>query len=162
LLPVPPSLETRTKRGFPHFHSDDGARRCLAIPAPETGTGETLEVQATRWLQRADDIYAASTANGDVRGQVQSLTAAFRGLELQHRSEQREAAAPESDGDAMTLQEIDKILAKWDRVAKSTDERTSQLAISKLRQVGAFDLYEVFTRVWDQPALKQRLLRFLQ
>src|SRR5208337_1134137 len=24
LLPVPPSLETRTKRGFPHFHSDDG------------------------------------------------------------------------------------------------------------------------------------------
>jgi hypothetical protein len=23
LLPVPPSLETRTKRGFPHFHSDD-------------------------------------------------------------------------------------------------------------------------------------------
>ena len=28
LLPVPPSLETRTKRGFPHFHSDygDGTR----------------------------------------------------------------------------------------------------------------------------------------
>ena len=24
LLPVPPSLETCTKRGFPHFHSDDG------------------------------------------------------------------------------------------------------------------------------------------
>jgi len=24
LLLVPPSLETRTKRGFPHFHSDDG------------------------------------------------------------------------------------------------------------------------------------------
>ena len=31
LLPVPPSLETRTKRGFPHFHSDDRGGFLLAM-----------------------------------------------------------------------------------------------------------------------------------
>src|SRR5260370_41714291 len=35
LLPVPPSLETRTKRGFPHFHSDDdGGLLTATTPNP--------------------------------------------------------------------------------------------------------------------------------
>ena len=35
LLPVPLSLETRTKRGFPHFHSDDGGGLLTATrPSP--------------------------------------------------------------------------------------------------------------------------------
>jgi hypothetical protein len=36
LPPVPPSLETRTRRGFPHFHSDDGGREVDSdMPRPQ-------------------------------------------------------------------------------------------------------------------------------
>src|SRR5258707_12345936 len=35
LPPVPPSLETRTRHGFPHFHSDDGGGMLAATcPGP--------------------------------------------------------------------------------------------------------------------------------
>ena len=47
LLPVPPSLETRTKRGFPHFHSDHGGGLLIATsPNPNKIGG------AYRFLRR--------------------------------------------------------------------------------------------------------------
>jgi hypothetical protein len=82
--------------------------------APDSGNGESLEVQAEKWLSRADDIYATSTANGDVRGQVQSLTAAFRGLELQAKAESRAAESVSVTGsDApVTIEYMDSIIRK--------------------------------------------------
>jgi hypothetical protein len=42
LLPVPPSLETRTKRGFPYFHSDHGGGLLIATrPNPNKIGGLT-------------------------------------------------------------------------------------------------------------------------
>ena len=138
------------------------SRNCLVVPAPAPESSDgALEVQAARWLRRADDIYAASTANGDVRGQVQSLTAAFRGLELQHRAEQREAAAtPEPDREQLSLQDIDRIAKAWDNAQVETANRTSALAMTEARRLRCNDLYEVFVKTWDQPSLRQRLLDF--
>jgi hypothetical protein len=39
LLPVPPSLETRTKRGFPHLHSDDDGGLLTATTTNPTKIG---------------------------------------------------------------------------------------------------------------------------
>jgi hypothetical protein len=89
------------------------ARHRNPAPAPATENGETLEVQAARWLSRADDVYASSTANQDTRGQVQALTAAFRGLELQHKSEKAAEAAPvPGAGHPATIEMMDEIIQR--------------------------------------------------
>ena len=49
LLPVPPSLETRTKRGFPHFHSDHGGGLLIATrPNPNKIGGAYRFLRRTR------------------------------------------------------------------------------------------------------------------
>jgi hypothetical protein len=88
------------------------SKPATAAAVPESGDGESLEAQAARWLSRADDIYDRSIVDGDVRGQVQALTGAFRGLELQHRAELKaaEAAPPTGDAAPVTIEEIDRIV----------------------------------------------------
>jgi hypothetical protein len=100
--------------GVSRFALSRHLRHSNQAPVATADNGETLEAQAARWLQRADDIYACSTVNGDVRGQVQSLTAAFRGLELQHKSELRDAESPPpANGETpVTLEEIDRIVQR--------------------------------------------------
>ena len=46
LLPVPPSLETRTKRGFPHFHSDHGGGLLIATSPNPNKIGGGLQIPA--------------------------------------------------------------------------------------------------------------------
>ena len=57
LLPVPPSLETRTKRGFPHFHSDHGGGLLIATsPNPNKIGGAYRFLRRTAagaWQNRA-------------------------------------------------------------------------------------------------------------
>jgi hypothetical protein len=98
--------------GVSRFALSRHVRHSAPAPMPEPGTSEPLETQAARWMERADAIYQASTANGDVRGQVQALTGAFRGLELQHRAELKvaESTPPAGDGTPVTIEEIDRIV----------------------------------------------------
>jgi hypothetical protein len=58
--------------------------RCLA-PAPTNGdsTGD----QISKWLDRADDLYLQAGVNGDVKSQVQALSAAVRSLQAEQRNE---------------------------------------------------------------------------
>ncbi len=88
--------------------------KAVAVPENGDGGGDSLEAQAARWLQRADDIYDRSIVDGDVRGQVQALTGAFRGLELQHRAELKAAEAAPAPGDSapITIELLDEIIQR--------------------------------------------------
>jgi hypothetical protein len=59
--------------------------RCLA-PAP-TANGDSTGGQIEKWLRRADDLYLAAGVNGDVKSQVQALSAAVRSLQAEQRNE---------------------------------------------------------------------------
>lgn len=137
--------------GVSRFALSRHLRHSKSAPAPEPGTGETLEVQATRWLQRADDIYATSTENGDVRGQVQSLTAAFRGLELQHRAELRTAqSAPPAGADApVTIEMMDEILQRTEAEIAATPRGR---ALSEL-QSASDRFLEIAGQLYHDPEL---------
>lgn len=114
--------------------------------APENGDGESLEAQAEKWLRRADDIYATSTANQDARGQVQALTAAFRGLELQHKSEKAAEDAPPADGvEPVTIAMIDALVQS--ELAKSPRGRNQNRLYSAPDKV-----LELAARLADNPA----------
>jgi hypothetical protein len=92
------------------------ARKCLTAavaPIPESNAA-TLEAQAAVWLARADAIYELATATQDIRGQVQAVTSAFRGLELQHRAEKTETTAADapSTGEVVTIEKMDEIIRR--------------------------------------------------
>src|ERR1017187_7744230 len=62
--------------------------KCLhPVSTGESSTGDQLE----KWLRRADDLYLAAGANGDVRSQVSSLSAAVRSLQSAQRHEAKRA-----------------------------------------------------------------------
>jgi hypothetical protein len=63
-------------------------RNCLAAAPSATNDDDSQEV--ARWLGRAEQIFQASTINGDVRGMVASLTAALRSLEVRAKAKERE------------------------------------------------------------------------
>jgi hypothetical protein len=71
---------------------------------------DSLESQAALWLSRADDIYSQSAISGDVRGQAQALTGAFRGLELKARQFERDAerAAQNCPDDKIDVRALDQ------------------------------------------------------
>jgi hypothetical protein len=136
-------------------------RNCLApAPAP-TGTGDSRE-EVAKWLRRADDQYLLASANSDQRGAVASLVAGLRAAESLTRCEEREAeAAPDAEGDGkLSVEVMDRVVAWWDRVQAENDEKSTQLALEEAQRLRCPDLYEVFLRLWDSPALKERVLEF--
>ena len=63
-------------------------RNCLSSVPVVTATGSTWG-QLDRWLNRADELYLAAGANGDVRSQVAALSAAVRSLQAEMKREEK-------------------------------------------------------------------------
>jgi hypothetical protein len=76
-----------TSMGLSAYSLSRHRRNCLTAPLARNND-DSQEI--ARWLLRAEEIYQASTINGDVRGMVASLTAALRSLEVRAKAKERE------------------------------------------------------------------------
>ena len=87
-------------------------KNCLA-PAP-TGS-ETTGDQLEKWLRRADDLYLAAGANGDVRSQVSALSAAVRSLQAaqRHESKRQEQSEKQNPSGQMMVDHLDEVVHKY-------------------------------------------------
>jgi hypothetical protein len=78
------------------------------------------EAQLKLWVQRADDLYNASGAALDLRGQSAAISAAFRAMEFrfkhQERMEEQVARDLPSDPEAWTGQEREKMRSYLDEI----------------------------------------------
>ena len=93
------------------------ARHGKNAPAPATEISD-LAKEAETWRIRANQAWEQSVAEGDRRGQTQSLAVALRGLELAYKQAERDAeAAPAAGTGGVNLEEIDRIMQ--DENAKS-------------------------------------------
>jgi hypothetical protein len=72
-------------------------RNCLAVAQPANGDGES---QLDLWIQRADDLYLASGAALDLRGQSAAITAAFRAMDFKWKHDERLQEQNERDNPA--------------------------------------------------------------
>jgi hypothetical protein len=94
-------------------------RRCLA--AQPVVTAEVNDnSQLALWVQRASDLYVASGAALDLRGQSAAISAAFRAMEFrfkhQERMEEQVARDLPSDPGAWTGQEREKMRSYLDEI----------------------------------------------
>jgi hypothetical protein len=101
-------------------------RNCLT-PTATTPTGDGA---LALWLQRADDLYNASGAALDLRGQAQAITTAFRALEIKRKHEEKtqeqEARELPTDTRLWTDDEGDKFRAWLDALICNANEKKTQ------------------------------------
>jgi hypothetical protein len=85
--------------------------KCLhPVSTGESSTDDQLE----KWLRRADDLYLAAGANGDVRSQVSSLSAAVRSLQSAQRHEAKRAEQDEKpSAGQMQVNHLDAVVEKY-------------------------------------------------
>ena len=132
-------------------------------PTPVTPeSADSLEARAALWRERADQLWHTATADADSRAMAQAVSAGLRSVELQARQKEREAeAAPDAEDDGkLSVEVLDKIVAWWDRVQAENDEKFTKLALEEAKRLRCPDLYQVFLKLWDSPALKERVLEF--
>jgi hypothetical protein len=98
-------------------------KKLTLLPPDDT----SLETQLALWTQRANDLYIASGAQLDLRGQSQAVAAGFRALEfsLRNREKLADQAAREQplDGQTFTPEESSRFVKYIDSVLEATENR---------------------------------------
>ncbi len=101
-------------------------RNCLAVQSAVAAEGDN-ESQLALWVQRANDLYIASGAALDLRGQSAAISAAFRAMEFRFKHQERlqEQAARDLPHDPAlwTSEEAGKFLAWLDSIVAEADAR---------------------------------------
>jgi hypothetical protein len=114
-------------------------RRCLAVAQSANSDGKS---QLALWIQRADDLYLASGAALDLRGQSAAITAAFRAMEFKWKHDERLQEQNERDNPAhewntnerdeayvRDLHSVDRLLSESEALTKIGD--TPQMTLRK-------------------------------
>ena len=120
--------------GISPFALSRHKRNCLTpAPAPPTGNSVDAESQLALWIQRADDLYNASGAALDLRGQSAAIAAAFRAMEFQLKHQERlhEQAVRDLPRDSRlwTEDEAAKFLDWMDSIVRAADEKMNQRVV---------------------------------
>jgi hypothetical protein len=136
-------------------------RNCLTAPFARNND-DSQEI--ARWLLRAEEIYQASTINGDVRGMVASLTAALRSLEVRAKAKEREreqVSRDLPDVNGWTGEEAARFRAWMDvQIAEaaatpyaSLDAKMLDLSIKLEERSDGHELMNLFQEVAQNPEL---------
>ena len=75
--------------GLSPFALSRHKRNCLGPSPAINGAGDSLESQLAMWQQKALDLYVASGAALDLRGQASAIAAGIRGLQFQVKNREK-------------------------------------------------------------------------
>jgi hypothetical protein len=129
--------------GVSRFAVSRHARHSKIAIAPEPATNESLEMQARKWRNRADQLWDRAEFDSDTRGLAQAVSAGLRSVELQARAEIRAAETTPATGEdaPVTIQMIDEIIARAEAEANATPRgrwlRDLQLAPDEILEIAA-------------------------
>jgi hypothetical protein len=105
-----------------------------AVEVQQDGAGgDSREVE--KWLGRAEQIFQTSVVDGNVKGMVDSLSAALRALETRAKTREREAEAAAEQGEGIppiTVAQLDDLLEKFDETM-TPDRRVIEKVLSDIR-----------------------------
>jgi hypothetical protein len=110
----------------------------LEVPAVQEvqqdgASDDSREVE--KWLGRAEQIFQTSVVDGNVKGMVDSLSAALRALETRAKTREREAeaAVEQSDGiPPISVEQLDDLVAKFNENV-TPDRRLIEQVLSEIR-----------------------------
>jgi hypothetical protein len=112
----------------------------LEVPAvqevQQDGAGDDSR-EVEKWLGRAEQIFQTSVVDGNVKGMVDSLSAALRALETRAKTREREAEQAAEQGEGIppiTVAQLDDLVSKFDETM-TPDRRLIEQVLSDVRFV---------------------------
>jgi hypothetical protein len=105
-----------------------------AVEVQQDGAGDDSR-EVEKWLGRAEQIFQTSVVDGNVKGMVDSLSAALRALETRAKTREREAEAAAEQGEGIppiTVAQLDDLLEKFDETM-TPDRRVIEKVLSEVR-----------------------------
>jgi Zn-dependent M32 family carboxypeptidase len=122
-------------------------------PAPPP---DSLESRVVTARLRADELWHQAKSNADSRGMAQALSASVRQLELEisQAKEQAESAPAAASDSEFTLDEIDRFVAKFDKMHEELEVQKCAEAAQNCRRLDQPNAMACFFAMEQDPRLR--------